>query len=137
MVTNRLKTGIIILLLPCLQIFSDPLMDAGDWKFLMRNTESPVHHHPKADRQIRLSWENEIKLTLDIFLLFYQNIISTQDQPSCNFTPTCSQFAKEAIRKYGPLGIFIAADRLHRCNGMGKEYYPVDPETGKLYDPLE
>jgi hypothetical protein len=137
MVTKSLKTGIIILLLPCFQIFSDPLIDPGDWNFLMRNTKSPEHHRQKTDKRIRLSWENEFKLTLDVLLLFYQNIISTQDQPSCNFTPTCSQYAKEAIQKHGPLGIFIAADRLHRCNGMGKGYYPIDPETGKLYDPLD
>jgi len=33
--------------------------------------------------------------------------------------------------------VFLASDRLQRCNGLGVGFYPHDPETGKCIDPLE
>jgi putative membrane protein insertion efficiency factor len=79
---------------------------------------------------------NELKLVAFVALRVYQRLISPQDRPSCMFEPTCSAYAAEAIRRYGLLrGILMAADRLHRCNGRGRELYPVNPSTGKLIDP--
>ena len=44
---------------------------------------------------------------------FYQRCISPLKPPSCRFTPTCSQYAIEAIRKYGPIkGCWLAAKRI-------------------------
>ena len=61
---------------------------------------------------------------------------STQDRPGCMFTPTCSNYALQAIRKYGfARGFLRAVDRLQRCNGWGRELYPVDLRSGKLVDP--
>ena len=69
-------------------------------------------------------------------LRIYQRVISPLDRPSCMFEPTCSSYALEAIRRYGLVrGLIMAADRLHRCNGVGREFYPVNPSTGKLIDP--
>lgn len=79
---------------------------------------------------------NELKLFAFLALRFYQLVISTQDRPSCMFTPSCSQYAMAAIRKYGFFrGVLMAADRLQRCNGWGRDLYPLDLATGKLYDP--
>ena len=37
--------------------------------------------------------------------------------PTCKYHPSCSQYASDALRKYGPLkGSFKAAWRLLRCN---------------------
>ena len=59
-------------------------------------------------------------------ILFYQRCISPLTPPSCRFTPTCSQYALEAIRKHGPLrGTYLAVRRLLRCHPWGG--YGYDP----------
>ena len=67
--------------------------------------------------------------TLPFLLLvrFYQYCISPFTPPSCRFTPTCSQYAVEALRKYGPIkGIWLTAKRLARCHPWGGSgYNPV------------
>lgn len=79
---------------------------------------------------------NEVKIIGTVLLRFYQLFISTQDVPSCPFHPTCSDYARQAIQEYGLfLGMIMASDRLQRCNGYGSRYYPVEPETGRLFDP--
>ena len=58
---------------------------------------------------------------------FYQRHISPNTPPSCRFIPTCSQYAYEAIQKYGALkGGLLALWRLLRCNPFNKSD-PYDP----------
>lgn len=48
---------------------------------------------------------------------FYQRNISPLTKPSCRYIPTCSQYAYEAISRYGVLkGSFKAIARILRCN---------------------
>ena len=48
---------------------------------------------------------------------FYRKAISPHFPPSCRFSPTCSQYALQAIRKYGALkGGFMALKRVLKCN---------------------
>ena len=50
----------------------------------------------------------------------------------CRFTPTCSQYAKEAIMKYGSIkGTKLALKRLVRCRPFGKYGYDPVPEEIK------
>lgn len=50
---------------------------------------------------------------------FYQKHISPGMAPHCRFIPTCSQYALEAIRKYGAVkGGFLAVRRILRCNPL-------------------
>jgi len=47
----------------------------------------------------------------------YQRFISPLFPPRCRFYPTCSQYGKEAIGKYGALkGGYLAVRRVLRCN---------------------
>lgn len=47
----------------------------------------------------------------------YQLTISPLLPPSCRFTPSCSQYALEAVRRYGALkGGWLATRRLFRCH---------------------
>lgn len=52
---------------------------------------------------------------------FYQRNISPLFPPSCIYTPTCSQYAVEAIEKYGALkGSWLAFRRILRCHPFHK-----------------
>ncbi|MEJ5362688.1 MAG: membrane protein insertion efficiency factor YidD [Spirochaetota bacterium] len=51
------------------------------------------------------------------FIRMFQVIVSPQDGPNCRFTPTCSEYGRQAVMRYGIIvGGFLAGDRLIRCN---------------------
>ena len=59
---------------------------------------------------------------------FYQRCISPLTPPSCRFTPTCSQYAVEALQKHGLLkGLYLAVRRLLRCHPWGGHGYDPVP----------
>jgi len=59
---------------------------------------------------------------------FYRRNISPMHQPCCRFIPTCSQYALEAIQKYGAIkGGFLALRRILRCNPLCKGGYDPVP----------
>jgi len=50
-------------------------------------------------------------------LKFYRRYISPLKPPTCRFTPTCSEYAVQAIEKYGAKkGGWLALKRVLRCN---------------------
>ena len=59
---------------------------------------------------------------------FYQLCISPLLGPSCRFTPTCSEYARQAILKHGPIkGLGLAIWRILRCNPWGGSGYDPVP----------
>ncbi|MEO1365556.1 MAG: membrane protein insertion efficiency factor YidD [Acidobacteriota bacterium] len=57
-----------------------------------------------------------IKRVLVGVLLAYKRFVSPLLPRSCRFTPTCSEYARLAILKHGPLrGIWLTIGRLFRC----------------------
>lgn len=63
---------------------------------------------------------------------FYQRYISPLTPPACRFTPTCSQYAIEALRTHGPIkGLILATWRILRCNPWGGHGYDPVPQKGK------
>lgn len=73
---------------------------------------------------LRYVWDNVIKAAIaGIFLLLvrgYQLLLSPMLGASCRYTPTCSQYAIEAIRKYGPFrGGWLAIRRIAHCHPWG------------------
>ena len=50
----------------------------------------------------------------------YQILLSPLIGPSCRFTPTCSNYAIEAINKHGPFkGFWLAIKRISKCHPWG------------------
>ena len=61
---------------------------------------------------------------------FYRKHISPYTPPSCRYIPTCSQYAQEAIEKYGAAkGGWLALKRLSRC-------HPFHRGEHDYYDPV-
>ena len=60
---------------------------------------------------------------------FYQKRISPGLPTRCRYTPTCSQYAYEAIERYGALrGGWLALKRFLRCHPFSKrDYYDPVP----------
>lgn len=57
-------------------------------------------------------------------LRFYKLAISPMLPPACRFTPTCSEYATEAIAKYGFLkGSALGLKRLARCHPFSQGGY--------------
>lgn len=59
---------------------------------------------------------------------FYRYCLSPLKPPTCRFVPTCSEYAVQAIRKYGPIkGVWLALKRLCRCHPWGGSGYDPVP----------
>ena len=68
------------------------------------------------------------KRCLLALIRYYRSCLSPMHPPCCRFTPTCSQYALEAVEKYGALkGGCLALRRILR-------YHPF--HKGGYYDPV-
>ena len=71
------------------------------------------------------SWPKRALLWM---IRFYRVNISPMHQPCCRFLPTCSQYALEAIEKYGALkGGYLALRRILRCHPLHAGGYDPVP----------
>lgn len=69
-----------------------------------------------------------MKTILIAMIRFYKSYISPLTPPSCRYTPTCSQYALEAIQKYGAIkGTWLAVKRISRCHPWGGSGYDPVP----------
>ncbi|MBR4387711.1 MAG: membrane protein insertion efficiency factor YidD [Prevotella sp.] len=76
-------------------------------------------------------WSFVKKVLVWLLLLpirFYQVCISPLTPPSCRFTPTCSEYARQALVKHGPFkGLYLAIRRILRCHPWGGSGYDPVP----------
>lgn len=69
-----------------------------------------------------------VKKLLILPIRFYQGAISPMFPAACRYQPTCSQYAIEAIQKYGAVkGSWLAAKRIARCHPWGGSGYDPVP----------
>jgi len=65
-----------------------------------------------------------VKIIIIFFIRIYRRFISPILPASCRFYPSCSQYAIDAIGKYGAFkGSMITAYRILRCNPFNKGGY--------------
>ena len=76
---------------------------------------------------------------------WYQRVVSPLSPPTCRFTPTCSQYAAEALGRYGVVrGSLLALWRIARCHPLGGRGWdpprwfgePAAPPPGWMRDDL-
>ena len=67
---------------------------------------------------------------LTAMIRFYRRNLSPLRPPCCRFIPTCSEYALEAVEKYGALkGGWLALRRISRC-------HPFHRQKSIEYDPV-
>jgi putative membrane protein insertion efficiency factor len=83
---------------------------------------------------------NPVSLFLGGTLYIYQNVFSKHISADCLFTPSCSEFSKQAIKEYGIFkGTLLSIDRVNRCNRIaatGLKNYTVDQTSKRYPDPV-
>ncbi|MBO4697022.1 MAG: membrane protein insertion efficiency factor YidD [Lachnospiraceae bacterium] len=70
-----------------------------------------------------------MKKILILLIRFYRKFLSPlKGRSTCIYTPTCSQYAMEAIEKYGAIkGTWLAVRRILRCHPFHKGGYDPVP----------
>lgn len=83
---------------------------------------------------------NPVSMMLGGTFYIYQNIFSKHISAYCLFTPSCSEFSKQAIREEGLLkGTIMSIDRVNRCNRIAAQdlkHYNLDAITNRYPDPI-
>ncbi len=82
----------------------------------------------EAIHKILKSIKRGIGFIMILPIRFYQHFISPLLPPSCRYTPTCSVYSIQAIKKHGPLkGGWLAIKRIISCNPWGGSGYDPVP----------
>jgi putative membrane protein insertion efficiency factor len=76
-----------------------------------------------------MKWiRNILSWPLIILIKFYQYVISPNIGPKCRFTPTCSQYPIEALKKYGIIkGGWLSLIRISKCHPWGSHGHDPVP----------
>jgi uncharacterized protein len=68
--------------------------------------------------------------SIRLLIRLYQLTVSPLLGPSCRYQPSCSEYARQAVTKFGALkGVYLAAARLLRCHPWGGSGYDPVPEV--------
>jgi|GEM_PF-445993 len=80
------------------------------------------------------------KLLVNIFISaisVYQKTLSPDhgpvNRPTCRFTPTCSEYTKEAFEKWGLIGGIIGTYRIIRCNPIFTKNGTLDKVPNEIH----
>jgi uncharacterized protein len=66
-----------------------------------------------------------------VLIKFYQYVISPAIGPKCRYTPTCSNYALQALKEHGPVkGFWLSVKRISKCHPWGGSGFdPVPPRN--------
>jgi len=74
-----------------------------------------------------MRFKNVVQYPFILMIRIYKYLLSPLLPNACRYNPTCSQYAEEAIKKYGIIkGVYLGTKRISRCHPWG----------GHGYDPL-
>ena len=63
-----------------------------------------------------------------IIIKFYQSFISPLIGSNCRYTPTCSTYSVDSLKKHGLIkGMFLSIRRISKCNSLFKGGYDPVP----------
>ena len=73
-----------------------------------------------------------LKRIIIALIRFYQLALSPLKQPTCRFSPTCSQYSIEAIERFGVIkGTCLSVRRILKCHPFHEGGYDPVPEKWK------
>ena len=84
--------------------------------------------HPRPPRRARagrLEWPLRLPaLALVGLIQFHRHVLTRLTPPTCRFTPSCSRYALDAVKRYGAIrGGWLALWRVLRCNPFNRGGY--------------
>jgi len=137
------RTGLIVFFLVLMQSWAATSLFAAGQKGLVRDFDFIVSATQARTPDFRAHEHTPREISPIGFaalgvITLYQNTISSQDKSVCNFSPSCSHFGAEAIRRAGFFrGTLMALDRILRCNPYSRGSYKFNSRTGKSIDPVD
>ena len=70
---------------------------------------------------VQTCWDTSMSRFLVVAILFYRNTLSNMMLHSCRFVPSCSEYALQAVRRYGTVrGLWRTVTRLLRCHPFSR-----------------
>ena len=86
------------------------------------------HHITRLERESYRLNKDRVKTGLDIVVVARAAAKESDTGPHCKYTPTCSQYAIEAVQKYGAFkGMILACKRILRCHPFAEGGYDPVP----------
>lgn len=71
-------------------------------------------------------------LFVDLYKLIFSKTLLFLFGSGCRFNPTCSEYSKEAIKRFGiPQGMTLSIKRIVKCHPLAKSFY-FDPVPKKV-----
>ena len=133
-----LKVGFVLSVILMLANFSNAQQKSGFETDELKNLFEAHNHETPRYMQQSPKPKNELEFLMASGFNIYKTFISSQDNPSCVFYPSCSEYTVQSLQQYGLfLGTLQSFDRLSRCHRLVKpnQYY-FNPSKQRFYDPV-
>ena len=131
---------IVVILLLIITVFQNPFKAYGQISNDINKFEKIKIYQAEQKRDYSYAKEQfkTFQVLFSGMFLFYKNFVSSQDNSSCPFHISCSEYFLKSVQQKGAiLGFLNGIDRYKRCNGFSNDRYEIIHETGKLFDPVD